>query len=88
MHLSGDLDLAARQPAVEQLRNLDLEPGHTLTLHVGGVTFCDSIGLLTLLEARRRTEANGGQLILRAVPEVVRELLELTDLATEFVIDA
>lgn len=87
VHLRGDLDLAARQPAVDGFRSIDLEPGHTLTLDLSEVTFCDSTGLLTLLEIRRRTEASGGQLILRSLPEGVRQVLDLTALSSEFAID-
>jgi anti-anti-sigma factor len=52
-------------------------PGPTV-IDCHAVEFIDSSGLRALLEARRRADRDGDQLILRQPSEVVRRILKIT----------
>lgn len=52
------------------------------------ITFCDSTGLRTLLGGVRVTSAAGGWLRLAEVPDVLKRLLQVTDLYNWFSVDA
>lgn len=88
----GDIDMAGG-PALDQvIRDLEQSIGTAsddgrcnLVLDLGGVSFVDSSGLRTLLEAVRRASERDARVELRAVgPEVLR-LLEITGTTAQFV---
>lgn len=71
-HLSVVLSASTRQPVV---------------LDLGGVSSIDIAGLEPLLEARSWLTERGRRLSLRAVPDCVTQLLELTDHGETFDLD-
>ena len=48
------------------------------------LSFIDSTGLAVLVQARQRPLAKHGRLVVRAVPDRVRRVLEITDLLETF----
>ena len=76
IEVSGELDFAA----VEELR-APLMPATeqgTVVLDLSGVTFCDSSGVRTLVEADRSAREHGGAFCIAAPSEDVLRVLTLT----------
>jgi anti-sigma B factor antagonist len=73
--LGGELDLAAAA-SMRRLIGAADRPG--LVLDLTEVTFMDSSALRELLQARMAVAARGGRLVLAALPQPVRRLLEMT----------
>jgi anti-sigma B factor antagonist len=71
--LRGELDLATRAPLADELQSLVAAGATSVVVDLAGVTFLDSTGLGTLLEARRL----GADLSLRNPQGRVRRLLDL-----------
>jgi anti-anti-sigma factor len=63
--LEGELDLASSQRLEDELMRLEGEAPPLITLDLRGVTFIDSTGLSTLINAdgRARKEARGLQIV-------------------------
>ncbi len=81
--ISGKMDIDFVQSqkenclkACEETRNLIMDFSH--------VDYIDSSGLGFLVTMRKAMENKGGTLILRNVPQVVRQLLTLTRMTTSF----
>jgi anti-sigma B factor antagonist len=78
--LSGEIDsytapdLAARLASEPVVEVVDLS----------AVTFIDSSGLRTLIEADRSRQGDGGRIMLRAPSASVQRLLEISGLAGHF----
>ena len=71
--LRGELDLATGAPLADELQSLMAAGASSVVVDLAGVTFLDSTGLGTLLEARRL----GAELSLRNPQGRVRRLLDL-----------
>lgn len=82
----GDLDIVTAQDLKRRLVAL-VEPGLTLTLDLSEVGFVDSSGLGALVALHHYAVANGAQLVIRSVPDHVRNLFTLTRLDSLFVLD-
>src|SRR5256885_16968220 len=63
--LQGELDIASSRRLEEELLRLEAEAPPMITLDLTGVTFIDSTGLSTLINAdgRARKEARGLQIV-------------------------
>ncbi|HET9673019.1 MAG TPA: STAS domain-containing protein [Actinomycetota bacterium] len=72
LRLAGELDMATSEELMEALR--DRGQGAPVTLDFSGVTFMDSSGLRTLLEASKAREGDGVIVILDPTPQVRRVL--------------
>lgn len=83
----GDLDMGSaprlRQEVVTAVSAGDVH----LVLDLGAVEFIDSVGLGVIVGARRRTRANGGDIVLARVSAAVRALFELVELDRIFAVD-
>ncbi|MFP3901763.1 MAG: STAS domain-containing protein [Acidimicrobiia bacterium] len=86
-HLSGELDLVARDAIVGEVTRRMTDGVSHLMIDLGAVTFCDSSGLAALLDIKRDADRSGTRLTVRSVPEPVARLFDLADvggwLATE-----
>lgn len=65
-----------------------LDSSSRLVLDLGGVTFIDSAGLRSLIRAHRRTEQDGGSLVLRSPRPSTLRVLEITGLTDELTVEA
>jgi anti-anti-sigma factor len=83
--LGGDLDMAAVRMLDTNLARVEQDGITAIVLDLRDLRFVDSSGLHAFLQAKRRSEANGHQLVLVGVPETMRRLLELT--GTESLLD-
>lgn len=81
--LSGKLDIDFVQSHKDAC--LGACDGSTrVVLDFSATDYMDSSGLGFLVSMRKKMEAKGGTLVLRQVPQVVRQLLTLTRLTNTF----
>ncbi|MCK2215784.1 STAS domain-containing protein [Actinomadura sp. ATCC 31491] len=82
--LRGELDRQTQPELAAALRALLDGPGRPhIVCDVGGLAFCDSSGLRSLLVAHQRAQERGGGLRLVEVRASLASLLEITRLAEE-----
>jgi anti-sigma B factor antagonist len=84
--LQGDVDLS-RSPALrlELLNALDGKPKRLL-VDLAEVSYMDSSGVATLVEALQHQRRSGGQMILCALQPRVRSIFEIARLDSVFTI--
>jgi anti-anti-sigma factor len=78
--LHGELDIATAPELVEMLARLRRH-NHPVVLDLAQVTFIDSTGLTTLLDAQFQAESNGWSFSVRRPSPVVKRLFELAGVA-------
>jgi anti-sigma B factor antagonist len=81
----GDIDIAGGPVLDEALRSQ--ESGALMTLDVYNVSFIDSSGLRSLLNASRRAAERSSHVVLRNVGPEVARLLEITGTTERFTIE-
>lgn len=86
--ISGRLDSAAAPQIKSALNRLIEEGNHQVVVDLAEVPFVDSAGLAALISAYKRARQGNGDLVLAAVPQSVRIILELTRLHRVFEIVA
>jgi len=74
--VAGEVDLAAADRFREELARGIVADG-TVVVDCSGITFIDSMGLRTLIEAMQKAGQIGGSLRLAAVPDSVARVLDL-----------
>jgi anti-anti-sigma factor len=74
--LQGELDIATAPELVAMLERLRTHR-HPVVLDLEGVTFMDSTGLTTLMDAWLAAEQNGWSFSVRAASPAVRRVVEL-----------
>jgi anti-anti-sigma factor len=74
--LHGELDIATAPQLVEMLERLR-HFGHAVTLDLAEVTFMDSTGLTTLMDARTQSERNGWSFSVRRPSPAVTRVFDL-----------
>jgi anti-anti-sigma factor len=83
LSLTGEIDMATagelRAAADRNLRDTG-----RVVLDFGGVTFCDSQGLSTLISLNRQANQSGSQLVLVNIGDFMGRLLEITGLRAAF----
>lgn len=85
--LAGEIDMSTAgqlRRAVDQA--LSVEPKR-IVLDFGGVTFCDSQGLSTLIALNKAVDAADGTLVLTNVGDFLQRLLDITGLRAAFAIE-
>jgi anti-anti-sigma factor len=80
VELAGELDMAATPAVLDAVDRTLQDDARRLIIDLGGVTLCDSVGLATLVRARRRALAAGRDLIVIGLRAQARQLLNLTGL--------
>ncbi|SHM89769.1 STAS domain-containing protein [Actinacidiphila paucisporea] len=85
-HLAGDLDYNVGDTVVQQARrHLVDHPGlHDLRLDCAELTFCDSVGVSSLLMIHRHAGAHSVRLHLDNRPPFLQRLLDITGLQQLF----
>jgi anti-anti-sigma factor len=76
--VAGEIDGATAPELESALRHFERE---SVTVDLSGVTFIDSSGLGTLVEAQKRISAAGGQLTVTGSQPNVRKVFEISRLA-------
>jgi len=82
--VTGELDAASTAPLKEALHATTRVVGAVVVVDAAAVTFIDSTGLYTLLDADRALEAIGGRLYLINRSAVVNRVLQLAGLSEHF----
>jgi len=72
----GELDIATAPELVQMLNRLRLR-GHAVTLDLAEVTFMDSTGLTTLMDAHVQSTQNGWSFNVRRSSPAVKRVFEL-----------
>lgn len=80
-HLSGELDLVARESIVAEVTGRLTDGVAHVVIDLGAVIFCDSSGLAALLDIKRDADRRGTRLTLRSVPGPVERLFDLADVS-------
>jgi anti-anti-sigma factor len=76
----GELDIATAPELVEMLRRFRRQ-GHAVALDLAEVTFMDSTGLTTLMDAQLAAENNGWRFEIRRTSPAVRRVFDLAGVA-------
>jgi anti-sigma B factor antagonist len=77
MFLEGRFDTAASPLFEKQFQEID--PCVTqILLDFGGMSYISSMGLRVLLQANKEMAAKGGKMIIRNMPEQIRNIFEMT----------
>jgi anti-sigma B factor antagonist len=80
----GEIDVY-EAPAFRTALFALVDEGHRrVVVDCSGLAFLDSAGLATFVDAQRRLEARGGELVLRGLRAATRRIFEITDLAELF----
>ncbi len=80
VYLEGTCDLATVPALRQALMPLSPPEVTELVIDVGGLEFCDSTGLGTMLGALRRMREGGGEFAIAGARGTVLRLLEITGL--------
>ncbi|MDT4976743.1 MAG: hypothetical protein QOG98_2501 [Pseudonocardiales bacterium] len=79
--LAGDVDIAcADELTARAMDAINTASAETLVLDLAQVTFMDSNGIGTLFRIHTACAESGKQMVLRAVPRYVRDVLKITGL--------
>ena len=78
--LHGDLDLHSAEDLRSALRRLIDGPVSRVVIDLGGVAFCDSVGLSAFVDGHRRCQAAGGYLRLAAATPFLQHILAVVGL--------
>lgn len=82
--VAGEVDLYTSPKMREALFEGIADPPARIIVDLSGVSYMDSSGIATLVEALRATRKAAGRLVLAGLTDRVREVLELARLETEF----
>ncbi|MBN1846932.1 MAG: STAS domain-containing protein [Sedimentisphaerales bacterium] len=80
LELAGEIDLHRSVKLRERLLDLTAERPDMIVINLSEVSFMDSSGLATLVEALQLCRRNGGALKLVGIQERVRSILEISRL--------
>jgi anti-anti-sigma factor len=83
--LSGDLDLATAPILSEKLAPFEANGVSTIILDLRDLTFIDSTGMHTFLEARNRAMSNGQRLLVRGANPAAQRHIKIVGL--QFLLD-
>jgi anti-anti-sigma factor len=85
--LYGELDLGSVAELDRQLDEIERTGPLRLVIDLSGLRFMDSTGLASIVQAQRRAQASGRELVLRRPTSQVRRLFELTGITGRLTID-
>ena len=80
VHLTGELDMATAERALDALRGTDLSAAHSLVVDLADVSFCDSSGLRLLLHLRQAMVEHGGAFDAVGAHGIVASTIDVTGL--------
>ncbi|TYB56152.1 STAS domain-containing protein [Nonomuraea sp. PA05] len=88
-HASGDLDYRCADLLHRQVADAwQVTPSMGLVLDLGGLTFCDSMGIGALVVLLNQSRAQRSPLVLSSVPDRVERILSLSGLRDFFHVEA
>jgi anti-anti-sigma factor len=76
--VAGDLDMATAPQLGEVVEAACEQGARSILLDLSGVTFLDSSGLRAIVEASKRIELTGGDIICTGLSGAAHRVLELT----------
>lgn len=82
--LIGEMDLRAAADLREALLKALADGDGTVVLDMSELTFIDSTIISVLIMARKRADASGGEVRMRAVPARVQRILAITGIDSLF----
>jgi anti-sigma B factor antagonist len=85
--LKGDVDLES-SPAAREILLKTVDGAGRVLVDLSSVTYIDSSGVASLVEALQASKRNGGRFALVAASEPTRRVLELARLDTVFTLYA
>jgi anti-anti-sigma factor len=80
LQVEGELDLATVPTFDEALARAEASTASRVVIDLSGVSFIDSTGLRTLLEAHARSQADGNRLRIAGASDQARRLFSLAGL--------
>ncbi|MFZ5519032.1 MAG: STAS domain-containing protein [Candidatus Zhuqueibacterota bacterium] len=84
LQISGDVDLYSSPQVREHIVNLIDRKSPNLLVNLADVTYMDSSGVATLVEALQLTNKKGGRLKLYNLGNAIRDVFELSRLDKVF----
>lgn len=84
LSLEGDIDLYHSATVKEHLAELVDRKANRILVDLSGVTYIDSSGLATLIEALQKVMAYGGKMALFAATATVQHIFEVARLDQVF----
>lgn len=84
LKIKGDVDLYSSPQVRKQIINLVSKKNTSLLVDFAEITYMDSSGVATLVEALQMTNRNGGKLRLFNMKQVIRDVFELSRLDKVF----
>ena len=82
--LAGEIDLHVSPIVRMSLSRMIAKKPKQLVVDFSGVSYIDSAGLATVIDAMREVEAYGGKFALAALQETVRSIFEMSRLDKVF----
>jgi anti-sigma B factor antagonist len=82
----GDIDLTASPSLRHELKRVQAEKPQRLVVNLGHVSYMDSSGVATLVEAMQTARRDRTQMVLCAMQDRVRSIFEIAKLDTVFTI--
>jgi anti-sigma B factor antagonist len=82
--VTGEVDVYEAPAFRSELFALVDEGHRRVVVDCSGLAFLDSAGLATFVDAQRRLEGRGGELVLRGLRASTRRIFEITDLVELF----
>ena len=86
LRLAGEIDMLTATQLSTVVNEVLTEPPPRIVLDLGGVTFCDSQGLGTLVVLSRKASHSQSLLILTNVGEFLLRVLDITGLRSALMI--
>jgi anti-sigma B factor antagonist len=84
LRVSGEIDLISAPRLEQAIRELIDGGVRGLTIDLAGVRFMDSTGLRVLMSCYKRLAEVDGTLVLSAVSEAVRRVIDVSGLQSHF----
>jgi anti-anti-sigma factor len=82
IHLEGEVDVATAPKLRRDLHQaIEQNPGATITVDLGGVSFLDSTGLGLLVSGLKRARSDGGDVVVANAAPNVRKVFDITGLS-------
>ena len=78
IRVSGELDIAARDPLEDELRRAEASDADRIILDLTRLEFMDSSGLRVLLEAEARNRRDGERLAILRGPRRIQRVFEIS----------
>lgn len=83
----GEIDIASAPVLESEFREAERARPRRIVLDFGELSFIDSTGIHLLIQAQRRADASGHQLVLTHVPAHAMRLFSLTGITAQLTIE-